>query len=110
MLTLTDIKTYLRIDDNDNDDLLIVLKNAAQAQMRNIITDFDKKYENSSNSKKPDFVKISDLCATVIVANLYDKRVGDGSQESNYNFIIQNMLNILEYYSNDDISDGENNG
>lgn len=110
MLTLTDIKAYLRIDDTDNDDLLMVLKSAAQAQMRNAITDFDTKYQNSSNSQKPDFVKIADLCTTVIIANLYDKRIGDGSQGDNYNYIIQNMLNILEYYANDDIKAGEEDG
>ena len=109
MVTLTDIKSYLRIDDNDNDDLLILLKVSAMAHLRESIDNFDEKYNNSSNSKSPNFVKISDFCAIVMTAELYDKRVG-ATQSENYNFIVRNMLELLQYYSGKDIESSEENG
>ncbi len=106
MVTLTDIKTYLRIDDSDNDDLLILLKETAASQMRNTITDFDKKY-NLSAEESADFVKIADLCIVILVAELYDQRIGGGANAVRYSYIAGNMLEVLEYYSGDDIKGGE---
>lgn len=98
MVTLTDIKTYLRIDDNSNDDLLILLKESAIATMRQSITDFEIKYKVSEEEENPDFIKIADLCTVILIAELYDKRIGDGTQAIRYSYIAGNMLEILEYY------------
>lgn len=106
MVTLSDIKTYLRIDDSDNDDLLILLKDTAISQMRNTITDFDNKYTLSAASTA-DFVKIADLCTVILVAELYDQRIGGGANAIRYSYIAGNMLEVLEYYSGDGIEEVE---
>ena len=102
MVTLESIKSYLRIDDNDSDDLLLTLCTAAKSQIRSAIDDFDTKYENSECSDTPDFMNLADFCTIAETAELYDKRVG-GDQAENFNFIVRNMLEILQYYSGSEI-------
>lgn len=102
MVTLESIKSYLRIDDNDSDDLLLTLCTAAKSQIRSSIDDFDAKYNNSECSDTPDFVNLADFCIIAETAELYDKRVG-GDQAENFSFIVRNMLEILQYYSGADV-------
>lgn len=103
MVTLDDVKSYLRIDGNDADDLLATLLRVAKAKTRQTIDDFDSKYQASDGR---DFCKMADLCAVATVAELYEKRVGDGSQLQNYNYIVENMLEILQFYAGDDVENG----
>lgn len=102
MVTLESIKSYLRIDDDDNDDLLLTLCVAAKSQIRSAIDDFDTKYKNSECSDTSDFVNLADFCIIAETAELYDKRVG-GDQAENFSFIVRNMLEILQYYSGSDV-------
>ena len=102
MVTLEGIKSYLRIDDNDSDDLLLTLCVAAKSQIRSSVDDFDVKYKNSEAADSPDFMNLADFCVVAETAELYDKRVG-GDQAENFNFIVRNMLEILQYYSGADI-------
>lgn len=102
MVTLEGIKSYLRIDDNDSNDLLLTLRVAAKSQIRSSVDDFDVKYKNSEAADSPDFMNLADFCIIAETAELYDKRVG-GDQAENFSFIVRNMLEILQYYSGADI-------
>lgn len=103
MVTLDDVKSYLRLDIDDDDNLLMSLIPVATAHIRAVVDGFDANYQVSDGR---DYCKIADLCIIATVAEIYTKRIGDSSQSQNYSFIIQNMIEILQFYVGDDIKNG----
>lgn len=71
ILELTLIKSYLRLDPDHTieDSLLTLMADNAELYLKDAITDFDTKVNNSAFKKK------AELAALVLVADYYENRV-----------------------------------
>lgn len=78
ILTLKEVKDYLRIDYDDDDLLLQSLLVATMDYLRDAINGFDKK------STKEKFIKRAKILACVLVQDWYDNREQKESKDLSY--------------------------
>lgn len=90
MLTLEEVKNYLRVDFEDDDNYIKDLIVVAENYLRDGITNFDLKMEKESNKSK------ARMIMRVLISNLYDERYLLGT-ELPMVYMIRSMLNQLEY-------------
>ena len=93
MLTLTDVKTALRIDSNIDDALLDMYMNAAESYLRDAITDYDALRAESANTEENSFNAKADVVQIAIVAEMYEHR----NRDAQFSNIIRYMINQLQY-------------
>ena len=98
-MTLEKVKLYLRVDGNEEDDLLESFLNAAESYLRNAITNYADYYE--TNEK---FQAQADLLTMVIVSEQFNNRDGRNDPRNNFAFVIRSMVNQLQYFVAEDSS------
>jgi len=98
-MTLEKVKLYLRVDGNEEDDLLESFLNAAESYLRNAITNYADYYE--TNEK---FQAQADLLKLVIVSEQFNNRDGRNDPRNNFAFVIRSMVNQLQYFVAEDTS------
>lgn len=96
-MTLEKVKLYLRVDGNEEDDLLESFLNAAESYLRNAITNYADYYE--TNEK---FQAQADLLKMVIVSEQFNNRDGRNDPRNNFAFVIRSMVNQLQYFVAED--------
>lgn len=92
-VTVDGLKIYLRIDGNDEDDLLESFLTAAESYMRNAISNFDTLYSNER------FAAQADLLTLVIVAENFYNRDGRNDQRRDYSYVVRSMISQLQYFT-----------
>ena len=98
-VTVADLKKYLRIDDNEEDDLLEHFLNTAESYLSNAITDYAAHYEASEK-----FQAQADLLKMVIVSEQFNNRDGRNDPRHDFSFVIRSMINQLQYFVAGDTS------
>ena len=88
-LTLTDVKTYLRVDSEVEDELLIRLMTVAENNIRDAVTDYDAKAADAA------FLAKSEICQLIIISDLYENR--ELGTAKDYGYTIRSMLAQLQY-------------
>ena len=89
-LNLEEVKNYLRVSFDDDDNYIKSLIVVAEDYIRDGVTDFEIKVFNDRFKLKAKIV------ALVLIQNLYDERYLVGSS-LNVNYIIKSMINQMEY-------------
>jgi len=89
-LTLKDVKTYLRVDSEVEDELLIRLMTVAENNIRDAVTDYDAKAADNAA-----FLVKSEMCQLIIISDLYENR--ELGTAKDYGYTIRSMLAQLQY-------------
>lgn len=97
MLTLTDVKTALRIDSDVDDFLLNRYMKSAESYMRGAIDDYDELRAESAFTEADAFNAKADIVELAIVTELYEHRVTNEKQTAPFTTIISRMLTQLQY-------------
>lgn len=92
-VTVEGLKIYLRIDGNDEDDLLESFLMAAESYIRNAISNFDTLYSNER------FAAQADLLTTVLVAEMFFNRDARNDTRPDFSFATRSMINQLQYFT-----------
>lgn len=95
MLTLTDVKTALRIDSEVDDAFLDRAMQTASSYMRGAIDDYDKKRAMSADTETDNFGNKADMCELAIVSELWEHRTA-GTKES-FTPIVRYLINQLQH-------------
>lgn len=98
-VTVADAKLYLRVDGEDEDELIQKLLDVADSYLTNAITDYSALYE--SNEK---FAAQADLLKMVLVNENYSNRDGRNDSRHDFSFVIRSMINQLQYFTAGDSS------
>lgn len=109
MLTLTDVKTALRIDSDVDNVLLNRYMQSAESYMRGAIDDYDELRAESAETEQNSFNAKADIVELAIVTELYEHRVSsDKSSDKQAPFtpIIGRMLTQLQYTARKVSKDG----
>ena len=94
MVTLEEVKLYLRIDTDFEDNLIEGLLEVAEGYLRDGVTDFDINYARDEK-----YAKKADLLTKVLVAELYNNRDSRNDSRTNFSYTVQSMMNQLKYYA-----------
>ena len=92
-VTVADVKKYLRVDSNEEDDLLESFLNAAEIYLSNAITNYADYYE--TNEK---FQAQADLLKMVIVSEQFNNRDGRNDPRHDFSFVVRSLINQLQYF------------
>lgn len=90
MVTLEQIKNYLRISYDEDDSYIESLISVADSYLQSGITDYKKKSKNKLFKAKAQMLELT------LIQNLYDERYLVG-QPLETSYIIKSMINQLEY-------------
>ena len=93
MVTLEEVKLYLRIDTDFEDNLIEGLLEVAGGYLRDGVTDFDINYARDEK-----YAKKADLLTKVLVAELYNNRDSRNDSRTNFSYTVQSMMNQLKYF------------
>ena len=104
MVTLEEVKLYLRIDTDFEDDLIEGLLEVAGGYLRDGVTDFDINYARDEK-----YAKKADLLTKVLVAEMYNNRDSRNDSRTNFSYTVQSMMNQLKYYAME-VSGDEDDG
>lgn len=95
MITVQDIKSYLKIGYNDDDTFLAICLETATQYLRNAVDDFDTKIAN------PNFEKIVNFILLPIIQDMYDNRMfstsGDEADVERYKILVNSFILQLQY-------------
>lgn len=96
MLTLEKAKEYLRVDFDDDDNLISDLILVADQYLRDAITNYDEKCLN------PKFQIKADFCMRMLVQNFYDERylveeIKLIGETVTLTYPLRSMINQMEY-------------
>lgn len=88
ILTLEEIKNYLRIDYDEDDKLLQSLQVAATAYLQDAVCDLEQRME------KKEFKERAKVLCSVIIQDWYDNR--EHGESKDFNYTIRSMLTQLQ--------------
>jgi len=92
MLTVDEVKLYLRVDFADDDNLINLLISNAETYLRDSIEDYDRKVANDSFKNK------AKLAMLVLIADWYDNRNFTTSKvEERTKYTIQSLIQQMKY-------------
>ena len=83
MVTLEEVKLYLRIDTDFEDNLIEGLLEVAEGYLRDGVTDFDINYARDEK-----YAKKADLLKKVLVAELYNNRDSRNDSRTNFSYTV----------------------
>lgn len=106
MLTLTDVKTALRIDSDVDNVLLNRYMQSAESYMRGAIDDYDELRAESAETEQNSFNAKADIVELAIVTELYEHRVSGSDKQAPFTPIISRMLTQLQYTARKVLKDG----
>lgn len=98
-ITVADLKKYLRIDCDAEDDLLERFLSGARSYLVDAVTDFEKFY--AADEK---FAAEADVVTAVLVAEMFTNRDGRNDPRRDFSFVTRSMINQLQYYAAGDTS------
>ena len=90
VLTLEEVKDYLRIDFDEDDEQLLGLILAATAYLKDAIDDFSENFE-----KNPYFQERAKLIAKVLIQGWYDNREST-NKENGFLYTVRSLLTQLQ--------------
>ena len=91
MVTVEKLKSYLRIDISDEDNLLADFLTTARTYLTGAVTNFEKNYLSSE-----EFATKADFLQMVIAAEYYQNRSND---EHNLSYTIRTLITQLQYFT-----------
>ena len=91
-ITLDEVKVYLRIDSDAEDDLLERLMATAYAVVAGAVDNY-----KLVTQLKPDCEKLGDMTQLALIADLYENRNLEGETPQSYSRIVETMLHQLQY-------------
>ncbi|MDY3973577.1 MAG: head-tail connector protein [Veillonella caviae] len=95
-MDLTDVKLYLRIDSDEEDELLESLIKTAVAYIRQAVDDYDVKIIQSE-----DFRLLAEQCQRILVVEMYENRNAYGQKHLDYSYTIRSMISQLQFWGGD---------
>ena len=90
MVTVEKLKSYLRIDISDEDDLLENFLKTARAYLTGAVTNFEENYLASE-----EFASKADFLQMVLAAEYYQNRSND---DHNLSYTIRSLITQLQYF------------
>lgn len=93
MVTIEKAKLYLRIDGDEENELIQDLLTTAESYLDNAITNYAELYQTSEK-----FSVQADMLKLVIVAENYYNRDGRNDPRKDFSFVIRSMINQLQYF------------
>lgn len=96
MVTLEKLKSYLRIDISDEDNLLQDFLTTARAYLTGAVTNFEENYQASE-----DFAAKADFLMLVLAAEYYQNRSND---DHNLSYTVKSLVTQLQYFTEGDES------
>ena len=90
MVTVEKLKSYLRIDISDEDDLLEDFLKTARVYLTGAVTNFEENYLSSE-----EFASKADFLMLVLAAEYYQNRSND---EHNLSYTIRSLITQLQYF------------
>ena len=90
MVTVEKLKSYLRIDISDEDDLLENFLKNARAYLTGAVTNFEENYLASE-----EFASKADFLQMVLAAEYYQNRSND---DHNLSYTIRSLITQLQYF------------
>lgn len=94
MITLEEVKLYLRVDSDYEDSLIEGFMEVAESYMIDGVTDYQQNYALDEKYRKK-----ADLLKKVIVGELYNNRDSRNDNRSNLSYTVQSMMNQLQYWT-----------
>ena len=91
MVTVEKLKSYLRIDISDEDNLLADFLTTARTYLTGAVTNFEENYLSSE-----EFATKADFLQMVIAAEYYQNRSND---EHNLSYTIRTLITQLQYFT-----------
>ena len=92
-ITLDEVKTYLRIDLDIEDDFLRRCMAAADAYLANAVDDF------AERCKRQDFASTADIVQLALVSEMYTNRDCRNDSRQSYPYHIRSMILQLQNYT-----------
>lgn len=95
MIDLDAVKNYLRVDYDDDDQLLNMLLLGAETYLNEGITNYALKYENNSR-----FRRLADTLTLALISEQYNNRDqmrGDVGGSWGMNYLMRSMMTQMEY-------------
>ena len=92
-ITLTDVKTYLRVDFDCDDGLLNRCLTAAESYLENAISDY------KTNLSNADFQSEVDILQLAIISEMYRNRDFRGDNRQSWPYYIRSMITQLQNYT-----------
>lgn len=90
MVTVEKLKSYLRIDISDEDEILQDFLTTARAYLTGAVTNFEENYQASE-----DFAAKADFLMLVLAAEYYQNRSND---DHNLSYTIRSLITQLQYF------------
>ena len=91
-VTLEQVKTYLRVDLDVEDDLIRQCMNGAESYLVNAIDSFKE------HCKNEDFEASADILRLAIIAEMYTRRDGLDEKAQEFPYFIRSMITQLQNY------------
>lgn len=91
MLQLENVKLYLRVDNDVEDNLIGQMMTVADSYVSDSITDYDLKITKEKFESKADFCKLA------IVSEIYENRNLLNTKQQDFSYMIKSMMTQLEY-------------
>ena len=96
-LTLEEVKLYLRVDNEEEDNLIETLVDSAYSYMNNAVDSFNDKYE------KENFKSMCDIIILTLITEWYDTRIySKDDRKDKVSHIVTAMIQQLQYGSYDE--------
>ena len=92
-ITLTDVKTYLRVDFDCDDGLLNRCLTAAESYLENAISDYKTNLSNADFQSEVDILKLA------IISEMYRNRDFRGDNRQSWPYYIRSMITQLQFYT-----------
>lgn len=97
-VTLTMLKNYLRVDIDDDDELLTELLSTAENYLIGAVSNFEDYYSNYE-----EFAKKADLLKMVLVADFYQNR---DNETTNFSYAVNSLIRQLQYFAKENVEVG----
>ncbi|WP_313991510.1 head-tail connector protein [uncultured Selenomonas sp.] len=91
-VTLAQVKLYLRIDIDDEDELLGQCMKGAEAYLVNAIDNF------SEHCKRDDFEEAADILRLAVISEMYTNRESMDEKGQTFPYFIRSMITQLQNY------------
>lgn len=90
-VTLAEVKVYLRIDDDVEDDMINGFINTADVYLRGAVDNYDTNLANA------DFKQMAKTVSLAIITELYDNR--GAAERLDYSYTVRTLIAQMQYWS-----------
>lgn len=96
--SLNEVKNYLRVDIDDDDELLTELLATAEGYLKGAVSNFEDYY-----SAYEEFAKKADLLQMVLVAEFYQNR---DNESKTFSYAVNSLIRQLQYFAIENVEVG----